>query len=191
MSSPSLLLPGQPLPAQLITPPLPKCGKGCYERNGQILASVVGRPRRDGAVVSVIGREETVGTVDVDSIVIGVISRLTPQQAHMTLTTLSDRPLPESSEDFTGLIRIADIRLTERDKVKMGECFRLGDIVKAKVLSLGDARSYYLSTAADELGVVYAKSEAGNPLLPVSYQEMEDEVTGKKEKRKVAKPEGI
>lgn len=31
----------------------------------------------------------------------------------------------------------------------------------------------------------------GNPLLPVSYQEMEDEVTGKKEKRKVAKPEGI
>ncbi|OWT40103.1 exosome complex component CSL4 [Cryptococcus neoformans Bt1] len=209
MSSPSLLLPGQPLPAQLITPPLPKCGKGCYERNGQIVASVVGRPRRDGAVVSVVGREETVGTVDVDSIVIGVvsvppdcnckilfkansqISRLTPQQAHVTLTTLADRPLPESSEDFTGLIRIADIRLTERDKVKMGECFRLGDIVKAKVLSLGDARSYYLSTAANELGVVYAKSEAGNPLLPVSYQEMEDEVTRKKEKRKVAKPEGI
>ncbi|OXC69408.1 hypothetical protein AYX13_01969 [Cryptococcus neoformans] len=191
MSSPSLLLPGQPLPAQLITPPLPKCGKGCYERNGQIVASVVGRPRRDGAVVSVVGREETVGTVDVDSIVIGVISRLTPQQAQVTLTTLADRPLPESSEDFTGLIRIADIRLTERDKVKMGECFRLGDIVKAKVLSLGDARSYYLSTAANELGVVYAKSEAGNPLLPVSYQEMEDEVTGKKEKRKVAKPEGI
>lgn len=81
-------------------------------------------------------------------------------------------------------------RLTERDKVKMGECFRLGDIVKAKVvsgvgvaarrwspasqlprhanpladvckLSLGDARSYYLSTAANELGVVYATSESG------------------------------
>lgn len=50
MSLPSLLLPGQPLPAQLIAPPLPKCGKGCYEHNGQILASVVGRPRRDGAV---------------------------------------------------------------------------------------------------------------------------------------------
>lgn len=76
-----------------------------------------------------------------------------------------------------------------------------------------------MSTAANELGVVYAKSEAGmfvncnflfffffffffsnhllntwrtgNPLLPISYQEMEDEVTGKKEKRKVAKPEGI
>ena len=29
----------------------------------------------------------------------------------------------------------ADGRLTERDKIKMAECFRLGDIVKAKVVS--------------------------------------------------------
>lgn len=28
----------------------------------------------------------------------------------------------------------ADDRLTERDKIKMAECFRLGDIVKAKVV---------------------------------------------------------
>jgi len=31
-------------------------------------------------------------------------------------------------------------------------------------LSLGDARSYYLSTAANELGVVYATSEDGKQL---------------------------
>ncbi|TYJ57418.1 hypothetical protein B9479_001958 [Cryptococcus floricola] len=191
MSQAAILLPGQPLPPNLTAPPLPKAGRGCYEHNGQILASVAGRPRRDGAVVSVVGREEAVGIVDVDAIVIGTVHRLTPQQAHLTLTTLADRALPESSEEFTGVIRLTDIRLTERDKIKVGECFRLGDIVKAKVLSLGDARSYYLTTAANELGVVYAKSEAGNPLVPVSYQEMEDEVTGKKEKRKVAKPEGI
>ncbi|OCF41480.1 exosome complex component CSL4 [Kwoniella heveanensis CBS 569] len=191
MSSSALLLPGQPLPAELVTPPLPQCGSGCYQLNGRILASVIGRPRRDGAVVSVIGREESGNTPDVGSIVIGTVSRLTPQQAHVTLTTSNDRPLPETSEEFVGVIRVGDVRLTERDKVKMGECFRLGDLVKAKVLSLGDARSYYLSTAANELGVVYAKSEAGNPLLPLSYQEMEDEITGRVERRKVAKPEGI
>lgn len=73
----------------------------------------------------------------------------------------------------------------------MGECFRLGDIVKAKVLSLGDARSYYLSTAANELGVVYATAEDGAPLLPISYQEMENPQTGETEKRKVAKPDDI
>ena len=34
-------------------------------------------------------------------------------------------------------------------------------------------------------------SRSGNPLLPVSYQEMEDSVTGRIERRKVAKPEGV
>ena len=29
---------------------------------------------------------------------------------------------------------MADIRLTERDKIKMGDCFRLGDLVRAKVV---------------------------------------------------------
>jgi hypothetical protein len=38
-------------------------------------------------------------------------------------------------------------RLTERDKVKMGECFRLGDIVKAKVVSgVGVAARRFLVT---------------------------------------------
>ncbi|WVQ65993.1 uncharacterized protein L199_004171 [Kwoniella botswanensis] len=189
--SATILLPGQPLPSNLVTPPLPQCGPGCYAVDGRILASVVGVPQRNGSVVSVIGREESGNTPDVGSIVIGTVSRLTTQQAHLTLTTSNDRPLPETSEEFQGVIRIGDIRLTERDKIKMGDCFRLGDLVKAKVLSLGDARSYYLSTAANELGVMYAVSEAGNPLLPVSYQEMEDELTGRREKRKVAKPEGI
>ena len=46
-------------------------------------------------------------------------------------------------------------------QVVLSECFRPGDIVRASVLSLGDARSYYLSTAENELGVVYAKSIAG------------------------------
>ncbi|KAK8858391.1 hypothetical protein IAR55_002618 [Kwoniella newhampshirensis] len=186
-SSTQILLPGQPLPSSLTAPPVPQLGSGVYEYGGKILASVIGIPKREGAIVSVIGREESGNTPDVGS----VVTRLSPLQAHVTLTTSNNRPLPESSEEFVGVIRIGDVRLTERDKVKMGECFRLGDLVKANVLSLGDARSYYLSTAANELGVVYATSESGNPLVPVSYQEMEDEQTGKRERRKVAKPEGI
>jgi hypothetical protein len=34
-------------------------------------------------------------------------------------------------------------------------------VVRAKVLSLGDARSYYLTTADNALGVVHARSLAG------------------------------
>lgn len=71
----------------------------------------------------------------INSQVIGTISRLAPTQAHLQIQISGSSPVPESSEEFTGVIRLADIRLTERDKIKMGECFRLGDLVKAKVVS--------------------------------------------------------
>jgi hypothetical protein len=43
----------------------------------------------------------------------------------------------------------------------MYSCFRPGDLVRAEVISLGDARSYYLSTAKNSLGVVSAKTVNG------------------------------
>jgi exosome complex component CSL4 len=43
------------------------------------------------------------------------------------------------------------------DSISMIECFKPRDIVKAKVISLGDStRGVYLSTAAEDLGVVVA-----------------------------------
>lgn len=45
--------------------------------------------------------------------------------------------------------------------------------VRAEVLSLGDSRSYYLSTAKDEYGVVHAKGPAGEALVPLSWQDMQ------------------
>lgn len=90
------------------------------------------------------------------------------------------------------------MRATEKDKVVLGEVFRVGDIVRAVVISLGDQRDYYLSTAGNEYGVLLAWSandtglpggEGGGRLMePVSWQEMRDPVSGKKEIRKVAKP---
>jgi hypothetical protein len=38
------------------------------------------------------------------------ITRLAPQQAHLTISTVNNRPVPESSEEFVGVVRIADIR---------------------------------------------------------------------------------
>lgn len=64
----------------------------------------------------------------------------------------------------------------------------MGDVVRAVVISLGDERSYYLSTARNELGVVLAVSEWGNQMFPVSWREFMDPETGVKEGRKVAKP---
>lgn len=62
---------------------------------------------------------------------------------------------------YSGVIRVQDVRATEIDKVQVQSSFRPGDVVRAEVLSLGDARSYHLTTAKNHLGVVHARSVAG------------------------------
>ena len=53
--------------------------------------------------------------------------------------------------------RTQDVRATNLDTVKIAESFRPGDLVRAAVISLGDQRSYFLSTARADLGVVHAQ----------------------------------
>lgn len=73
----------------------------------------------------------------------------------------------------------------------MYKCYRPGDVVKAKVISLGDQRSYYLSTAENSLGVVLAKSRASghNTMVPIDWERMMCPKTKVIEYRKVAKPD--
>merc|ERR1712194_948272 len=91
-------------------------------------------------------------------------------RADCHIVAVGDAPL---SEQFRGVIRKQDIRFFEVDKLNITDSFRVGDFVRAQVLALGDARSYILSTAlSDELGVIFARSEAGTPLVPISWQYM-------------------
>lgn len=89
---------------------------------------------------------------------------------------------------FQALIRKEDVRAVEKDRVVMDDMFRIGDIVRGTIVSLGDQSFYYLTTARNDLGVVMARSEAGNMMFPVSWKEMRDPVTGGAELRKVARP---
>lgn len=93
-------------------------------------------------------------------------------------------------ETFKGIIRTQDVRSTDRDKVQIIECFKPGDIVRAQVISLGDGSNYYLSTARNDLGVVFAKSEggAGGIMYAIDWQTMMCGTTGVIEPRKCAKP---
>ena len=68
------------------------------------------------------------------SIVIGFVTRLSPLQALISITVVDDIPLP-SGEEFTGVIRTQDVRATEKDRVKIGDCFRGGDVVRSQVVS--------------------------------------------------------
>ena len=56
-------------------------------------------------------------------------------------------------------------------------------------MSLGDSRKLYLSTAENDLGVVFARSDMTKSLLmPLNWSEMISPDSMIKEKRKVAKP---
>lgn len=108
-----------------------------------------------------------------------------------SILTSAANPENHSSTDelrFQALIRKEDVRAVEKDRVVMDEMFRVGDIVRGSVISLGDQSFYYLTTARNDLGVVMARSEAGNMMFPVSWKEMRDPVTGDGEQRKVARP---
>lgn len=112
---------------------------------------------------------------------------MSPQQATVSISIIDGIPLP-AGEEFTGVIRVQDVRATEKDKVKLVDCFRGGDVVRGLVvradqlarrcapaqyiiigqISLGDARSYYITTARNDLGVIFATSEAGLYFLPLA-----------------------
>ncbi|KAJ4302265.1 exosome 3'-_5 exonuclease subunit ski4 (Csl4) [Collariella sp. IMI 366227] len=122
-----------------------------------------------------------------------------PAPAPTELPTISVAPTPAVvailvcgdtvlEAEWQGLIRVQDVRATEKDRVRIYESFRPGDVVRAEVISLGDQANYYLSTARNELGVILATSEAGNTMYPVSWKEYRDPETGVVELRKVAKP---
>lgn len=122
---------------------------------------------------------------DVGHIVLARVVRLMPKQAIVVIQQVGETVL---QTEWQGVIRVQDVRATEKDKVKMYESFKPGDTVRAQVISLGDQANYYLSTASNELGVIMATSEAGNDMVPISWKEYTDPETGVKELRKVAKP---
>jgi len=54
-------------------------------------------------------------------------------QAFLSITVVDGVPLA-AGEEFTGVIRSQDVRATEKDKVKIGDCFRGGDVVRGIVV---------------------------------------------------------
>ncbi|KAG9791629.1 hypothetical protein KCU88_g1000, partial [Aureobasidium melanogenum] len=132
----------------------------------------------------------------VGSTVLARITRVQQRQISASILVVDPSPnditsytrVTDDDLQFQAVLRREDIRTHEKDKVVMNDMYRVGDIVRATVISLGDERNYYISTAGNEFGVVVATSDAGNAMVPASWREMRDVVTGQAESRKVAKP---
>lgn len=186
----SSVLPGQPVGSLKSNVP----GPAVHMHDSKLLASIAGPavttpPATKGSKPAMVSISRPSGDLppEVGTTVLGKITRTTPRQATLSILALGDTGNAVLKEPFPALIRQQDIRATELDKVKVNECFRVGDVVRAVVISLGDERAYYLSTSKNELGVVMAMSEGGNQMFPVSWREFQDSVTGTREQRKVAK----
>ncbi|EFC46228.1 predicted protein [Naegleria gruberi] len=121
------------------------------------------------------------------SVVTAKVIKTTKSFAKVDILCVDGKPVTKSGSAISGLLRVQDIRATEIDKVVLYECLRPGDIILAEVISLGDSRSYYISTARNELGVIYATSSFGYPMIPLDWTTMVCTKTNARELRKVAK----
>jgi len=127
----------------------------------------------------------------VGATILGRITRTSPQRALVSILCVNNVPLsssPSTENTHQGIIRSLDVRATQVDTVKMAECYRPGDVVRAVVISLGDQGGYYLSTAGNDFGVVMAKGEGGGEMVPIDWKTMREVGSGRIEGRKVARP---
>ena len=154
-----------------------EAGVGIYEDNKNLKACLAGKivveqvinsNRLRINVISPALRCAAENVVDVGDMVLARVTRINLNQIVVDILCVGDTLLSIRPK---GIIRREDIRISEVDKIVMHECFRPGDVVRAHILSLGDARQYFLSTADAEDGVIWARSQTtGNILIPISWK---------------------
>ena len=180
-------------------------GRGTYEMGGRIYSELVGEVRieehekttsisdsgktergsKPSRVISVVGKYSLSAVPSVGSIVMTRVLNISERQAKVMIISVGTTLL---QEPLSGVIRREDVRSVEKDTVDVFSSFRPGDIIRARVVSLGESHSHYgLATDRNELGVIMATSEGGHPMGPVSWTEMQCSKTGIREARKVAK----
>ncbi|KAL3943579.1 MAG: hypothetical protein SGBAC_002360 [Bacillariaceae sp.] len=176
-----------------------KAGAGTYIAKGHIYACLMGNltvetleAAEEGPAFqcSVLPRGNkslfSAQALSVGQLVVGKILRITPQNAIMEIRLLQGLGALQTPQE--GAIRREDVRSGATEQISLGDCFQPGDLVVAKVISLGDARRYFLTTDESELGVIRAKSRVGAAMIPISWKQMQCPETGEKESRKCAKP---
>ncbi|XP_015918494.1 exosome complex component CSL4 [Parasteatoda tepidariorum] len=185
LSSGSLVVPGQYLCPSTENYTV---GGGTYLRGDSIYSSLTGfldfKNDDKEIIVEVNKGFERSIVPGVGDIITAKVTNIRRRYAKCSIHCIEDTVLPEP---FRGILRKEEVRMKERDKVEMYKCYRPGDIILAKVSSLGAMHSYNLTTAEDELGVSLALSEAGAEMIPTSWTEMMCTKTFAKESRKVAK----
>lgn len=95
---------------------------------------------------------------EVNSTVLCRVTRIAPRQATVAILVVGETVL---DGEWQGLIRVQDVRATEKDKVKIFESFRPGDIVRANVVRVHDL---FFFLFLQEPQLTWASDLAGRPV---------------------------
>jgi len=137
-------------------------GPGTYVEHGTIHSKITGCTLLDmlNKKVSVYPLVQTANVPQVGSIVSGQVLDVENKKAVLRILQVGKKSL---SGFFTGVLHISDVSPSYVDT--MFSVCKTGDIMRAKVIS-NKNRTFYLSTAEKNLGVIYALcSTCGNVLL--------------------------
>jgi len=144
----------------------------------------------------VVAIKDKLNVPKVNTVVICRVVEIQPRQVLVSIDFAEGSTKPFSS--CRGVIRAKDIRALDVDGVVVYESYRPNDIIKALIISLGDTRSYYLSTAKPHLGVIYAENVKGIGMVLIPPKEefastalvqyLKCPITGSVQARKAALP---
>ncbi|RJS87755.1 RNA-binding protein [Candidatus Bathyarchaeota archaeon] len=153
---------------------------GTYVKDGCIYSTSVGYVLIDFAnkKVSVYPVARNVNVPKIGSTVIGWIISVQSSYATIRIIKIGRRFL---SGHFTGIIHISDV--SHRYVDNMHDAFRIGDLVRAKVIS-DKNQTFHLTTRDDNLGVIYAFCSQCGGIL-VKRRNLKCTVCGNIEKRKI------
>lgn len=157
-------------------------GQGTYVEQGKIYAKISGRTLLDlqNKAVSIYPLVRGARVPRVGSTVTGQVSTLQNKAAVIRISKIGKENL---SGVFSGLLYISDVSTSYVDSIQ--DACKPGDIIRAKVISEKN-RTYHLSTAERDLGVLYAFCSRCGHMLQQKRYDMHCSNCGKIEKRRVA-----
>ncbi|CAD2100220.1 hypothetical protein YYG_03657 [Plasmodium vinckei petteri] len=163
-------------------------GNNTYILKNEIRSTILGKKNisinnENKQIISIDVIKDYVPLPQVGDLVICKVYRVTFNMIYCNIMLTNNKPLKNS---LKGYINKSDIHIYEGDLGDNFDCFKQGDIIKAKVLSIGQHSSYKLSTVGSDLGVIIALSEKGDVLQPVAWNLMVNLSDMSFEQRKVS-----
>ena len=157
-------------------------GSGTYVEEGIIRSEVTGCTLLDvlNKQVSVYPLVQTASIPQVGSIVTGLVLDVRNKQAVLRIFQIGEKML---SGFFTSMLHISGVSQGYVDN--MYNVCKTGDIMKAKVISTKN-RTFFLSTAEKDLGVVYAHCSRCGDILQPANRGMRCSKCGNFERRKLS-----